>query len=113
MKKIKHIIVAVALANLAHSQSFQWVKNGGGNNTLNLFLYYTNERVIDLTTDTDRNSYTISIIGRTNSTIAGNSITVYDLGGADGNRDAVLTSLNCDGSYRWHKVFGGGGGDIL
>ena len=44
-------------------------------------------------------------------TLSGISITAHELWSV--SYDMVLVSYTCEGAYRWHKVFGGGGTDVL
>ncbi len=108
MKKQLLPIVMLVTVTIAHSQSFQWLGNGGGNNTLD---YEEQENVIDLKTDSQRNVYLLSYISRLGASVAGIPVTTYDAGGATGNHDFILVSYSCAGAYRWHKVFFLGGGD--
>jgi hypothetical protein len=96
------------------SQNFQWLQNGGGNNTLNGNHYSSKEQVVDMATDSQRNIYMLSTVTKDNVLVNSSSsiaVTTYNV---DPNHtDFILISYTCNGSYRWHKVFGGGGDDIL
>lgn len=107
MKTIKNIYLYLLLFPiLSLSQSFQWIQNGGGNNTISGSFYYQKEQVIDMATDSQRNVYIISIVSKDGALVNENPITTYEANSNDS--DFVLVSYSCDGSYRWHKVFGGG-----
>lgn len=91
----------------AYSQGFQWLQNGGGNNAIDLGnSYFSKEQVIDIVTDSQRNVYVISIISKDGAMIDGNAVTTFETNAT--NCDFVLASYTCDGTYRWHKIFGGG-----
>ncbi|SHJ35968.1 T9SS type A sorting domain-containing protein [Flavobacterium haoranii] len=107
MKTIKNIYLYLLLFPiLSLSQSFQWIQNGGGNNTISGSFYYQKEQVIDIATDSQRNVYIISIVSKDGALVNENPITTYEAN--SNNYDFLLVSYSCDGNYRWHKVFGGG-----
>ena len=60
--KICILLIIYPLLNF--SQSFQWIQNGGGNNTISGSFYYQREQVIDMATDSQRNVYIISPLPR-------------------------------------------------
>jgi hypothetical protein len=86
------------------SQNFQWLQSGGGINSIS-----SKEEVVDIGTDSQRNIYVLSAITKDNVNVnngAPVSVTTYE---ANPNRnDFILISYTCNGTYRWHKVFGGG-----
>ena len=92
------------------AQGFQWLQHGGGNNTIGTTgnNYFGKEQVIDMATDSERNIYVLSVVTMSNVHVDNNppiAVTTYE---ANPNRnDAILISYTCDGTYRWHKVFGG------
>ena len=90
------------------SQSFQWLKRGGSNE--NLGNDY--ESVYSIATDSEKNYYVLSYIGMSGLDVDGNPKNNYDNPGF-GPKDVVLASFACDGTYRWSKVFGGSGGEII
>ena len=92
----------------SYSQNFQYLKYGGGNNTLDSS---DREEVLDMATDSQRNTYVISRISKNGVTLSGISITAHELWSV--SYDMVLVSYTCEGAYRWHKVFGGGEPDYL
>ena len=88
----------------ATGQTWQWGKRGGsfsnGANT------EPHEKVVDLATDKNGNVYLIGYIAKPGSpNVDGNPITAY------GEKDIILSSFSCNGTYRWSKVIGGGGND--
>lgn len=104
--QIKIAIFLLLSSCLSYSQSFQWLQNGGGNNTLSGSNFYQKEQVLDMAADSQRNVYVISIIGKDGAMVNGNAITTYESHPND--NDFIVTSYACDGSYRWHKIFLGG-----
>ncbi|WP_338377047.1 hypothetical protein, partial [uncultured Flavobacterium sp.] len=96
------------------SQSYQWLQSGGGNNNTTGNHYSSKEQVVDMATDSQRNIYLLSTVTKDNVLVNSSSpiaVTTYNV---DPNHtDFILISYTCNGSYRWHKVFGGGGDDIL
>ncbi|WP_338378738.1 T9SS type A sorting domain-containing protein [uncultured Flavobacterium sp.] len=90
------------------SQNFQWLQSGGGINSIS-----SKEEVVDIVTDSQRNIYVLSAITMDNVNVnngAPVAVTTYE---ANPNRyDFILISYTCNGTYRWHKVFGGGGPDF-
>lgn len=107
MRTIKNIFFFLLLIPLLSlSQSFQWIQNGGGNNTISGNFYYQREQVIDMATDSQRNVYVISIVSKDGALVDGDPITTYEAN--SNNYDFLLVSYSCHGTYRWHKVFGGG-----
>lgn len=64
LNKIFFFLAVLFIPLLSLSQSFQWIQNGGGNNTISGSLYYQREQVIDMATDSQRNVYVISPLPR-------------------------------------------------
>jgi hypothetical protein len=112
---MKHYLVSIAFFLLPItllSQSFQWLQNGGGNNSITGNRYFSKEQVIDMATDSQRNIYVLSVITMDNVNVNSSSaiaVTTYEANPND--TDFILISYTCNGTYRWHKVFGGGGDD--
>ena len=113
---MKHYLLPITLLLLPitlSSQSFQWLQNGGGNNTLNGNHYTSKEQVIDMTTDSQKNIYVLSSISKDNVNVNNSTpiaVTTYEAWSVA--TDFILVSYTCNGSYRWHKVFGGGASDF-
>jgi hypothetical protein len=88
------------------------MQSGGGTNTTSGNQYFDDEQVIDMATDSQRNIYVLSVITKDGVQVNNTSpmsVTTYE---ANPNReDFILISYTCNGTYRWHKVFGGGGLD--
>ncbi|GLB50809.1 T9SS type A sorting domain-containing protein [Neptunitalea lumnitzerae] len=91
------------------AQDWQWIQRGGGYTTMS--NGYTREGIVDIVVDSDNNSYTMSPIGGLQPDVAGNPLTFY--GYSNNIPDYVLTSFSFDGTYRWSKVFGGGGNETI
>ena len=87
-----------------YAQTVQWVKRGGSNE--NLGNDY--ESVYSIATDSQKNYYVLSYVGMSDLDVDNNPKSNYDWPGF-GPKDIVLASFSCDGTYRWSKVFGGGG----
>jgi hypothetical protein len=114
---ITHYLLSITLFLLPFtlfSQNFQWLQAGGGNNNTTGNHYSSKEQVVDMATDSQRNIYMLSTVTKDNVLVNSSSsiaVTTYNV---DPNHtDFILISYTCNGSYRWHKVFGGGGDDIL
>ena len=103
-KNISYILLLASFS--AFSQSFQWIKRGGSNENVGTNLY---ESVYSIATDSERNYYTLSYVGMSDLDVDNNPKNNYDNPGYSPT-DVVLASFACDGTYRWSKVFGGGGG---
>lgn len=88
------------------------MQSGGGTNTTSGNQYFDDEQVIDMVTDSQRNVYVLSVITKDGVQVNNNvpmTVTTYE---ANPNReDFMLISYTCNGLYRWHKIFGGGGLD--
>ena len=112
---MKHYLLSITLFLLPitlFSQSFQWLQNGGGNNSITGSSYFSKEQVIDMATDSQRNIYILSVITMDNVYVNSSfaiAVTTYEANPND--TDFILISYTCNGTYRWHKVFGGGGDD--
>jgi len=107
---MKHYLLSITFFLLPitlFSQSFQWLQNGGGNNTVS---NDRKEEVIDMATDSQRNIYVLSTVTMDNVSVnSSNPIAVTTYEAWSVTTDFILISYTCNGMYRWHKVFGGGG----
>ena len=110
MKRILLLLVLCLGTLTLQGQGFQWLQNGGGTNSLTGSSYYDKEQVIDIATDSQRNVYVVSTVSMLNAQVNGLPITTFEVNPND--TDFVIASYSCDGTYRWHKVFGGGGSDF-
>lgn len=86
------------------AQSWQWGKRGGGADAL---IYSQGpESVKSMATDALGNIFIISDVSKTGLNIDGVPKTSYANSGSSSN--GALASFNCDGTYRWSKIIGGG-----
>ena len=111
-KLLHFFFIAVFFLPHLSSAQYQWLQNGGGINTLNGSNYFNKEQVIDMATDSQRNIYVLSVVTMDDVNVNSGApvlVTTYEMYPYD--TDFILISYTCDGSYRWHKVFGGGGSD--
>jgi hypothetical protein len=105
MKKL--LLLTLIISNITFSQTFQWGKRGGGNNSITTGgLTVRAEEAIKVVTDANNNIYTISRVTSTGLDVDGNTRPFYDSGS---EFDFVVSSFACDGSYRWSKTLGGFG----
>jgi hypothetical protein len=103
LKKMKRILLLMLLTSfLAQSQSWQWIKEGGSTENLSS----RQEEVYSIVTDSEKNSYVLSRVGRSSLLIDGNPKTAYENFSPN---ETVIVSFTCDGVYRWSKIIGGGG----
>jgi hypothetical protein len=92
MKKL--LLLTLIISNLSFSQSFQWAKRGGGNNSITTGgLTVRAEEAIKVVTDLNNNIYTISRVTSTGLDVDGNSRPFYDSGT---EFDYVISSFACD-----------------
>ncbi|MBP6128029.1 T9SS type A sorting domain-containing protein [Flavobacterium sp.] len=111
--KTKYIIYLLPFAfyllpYIGFSQSFQWIKRGGSNENPG----NESETVYSIATDSEKNYYVISKVGMSDLDVDGNLKNNFDNPGF-GPQDTMLASFACNGTYRWSKVFGGGGGEVI
>ena len=106
MKKYITIFFLFPLWGLGgfYAQTVQWVKRGGSVEN----IYADNEGVYSIATDSEKNYYVLSRVAMSGLNVDGNPKTNYDNPSSTPN-DIVLASFACDGTYRWSKVFWGGG----
>lgn len=102
------IVLFLAAITNGHGQqtsSFRWGINGGSVDQGPLAL---TERVREMASDPNGNTYITSCVYRNNISVAGANL-------PDGHdyqfTDILLTSLNCEGAHRWSKIIGGIPGD--
>jgi hypothetical protein len=100
MKKL--LLITLIISNITYSQSFQWGKRGGGDNSIS--SEERAEQALKVVTDPNNNIYTISRVTATGLDVDGNTRPYYDV---STEYDYVLSSFACDGSYRWSKTIGG------
>ena len=112
MKKAYFFIVVLGCCStVSMAQSWQWGKRGGSTDQLDDTSYHRQEEVFGIVTDSNKNIYTISYVGKNNLNVDGNSKTNF--GDDTTLTDVCLSSFSCDGTYRWSKIFGGGDYDFM
>ena len=92
------------LPSSSSAQTVQWLKRGGSNENLG----NDKEAVYSIATDSQKNYYVLSYVGMSDLDVDNNPKNNYDWP-SFGPKDIILVSFACDGTYRWSKVFGGGG----
>ncbi len=107
--KTKLLYIALVFTSLIQAQSFQWIKDGGSAELLGSNDY---EQVYSIATDSEKNVYVLSKVGMSNLNVDGHPKTNHD-NPSYTPTDIVLASFACDGSYRWSKVIGGAGGEVI
>ena len=110
MKRILLLLVLCLGTLTLQGQGFQWLQNGGGTVSISGSNYYRQEQVIDIATDSQRNVYVVSVVSMLNAQLGTVPVTTFEQDPND--TDFVIASYSCDGTYRWHKVFGSGGDDF-
>ena len=106
------IITLFLLTSLfVNAQSWQWGKRGGSTDQLDTTGGGRQEEVYGIVTDSNKNIYTISYVGKNSLNVDGNPKTNW--GDDTTLTDVCLSSFSCDGTYRWSKIFGGGGYDSM
>ena len=112
MNKKLFLLTVLFLLPISLLAQYQWMQNGGGNNIVNGSSFWDKEQVIDMATDSNRNIYVLSVIAMSGVEVNNNPpIAVNTFEQNPYRTDFILISYACDGTYRWHKVFGGGGFD--
>ena len=109
--KITLLIGCCLIVGFSYSQSWQWGKRGGSTDQLDDTSGNRQEEVYGIVTDSNKNIYTISYVGKNNLNVDGNPKTNF--GDNTTLTDVCLSSFSCDGTYRWSKIFGGGGYDYM
>jgi len=110
-KKYLLIIYLFPFIMTAQTLDWQWVTRGGGNSFVGATEVSREEQVYDIETDSQQNIYMLSHVGRNIS--IGDTVKDYYDNYNNFNFDVVLASYNCEGEYRWSKVIGGRGREIV
>ena len=108
MLNFKFFFTLVILLNFltVNAQTFQWGKRGGATDALDLVTSnLRQEEVYDIVTDSQRNIYILSAVGKNGLDVDG--VTKTNFGANSQITDIMLASFACDGTYRWSKVIGG------
>jgi hypothetical protein len=74
MKKL--LLLTLIISNITYSQSFQWGKRGGGDNSIS--FNEDAEQALKVVTDPNNNIYTISRVTATGLDVDGNTRPYYD-----------------------------------
>ena len=98
MKKLYALITLCLFLSQTYAQSWQWEKKGGSSDAIT-------EKVIDMATDKHNNIYILSKGGQSGLNVATHSVNSY------GGVNAVISSFDCSGNFRWAKVIGGPNND--
>lgn len=107
MKKI--VFLALIVGYNLSAQSWQWGKRGGATDALDTTSDLRQEEVYKVVTDSNKNIYVLSAVGKNGLDIDG--VTKVNYGGNLQITDVALASFACDGTYRWSKIIGGDGYD--
>lgn len=112
IQKIFLSSILLILSAQLQAQDWQWIKRGGSITSLAGSGSPTRvEETLKIVVDSDQNSYLVSKIGYGNPDVDGNAVPYY--GEASSLENNVITSFTCDGTYRWSKVIGGTGRNII
>jgi hypothetical protein len=113
MKSTRYRFIGIALLStfFCFSQSWQWGKRGGALEPLYTDTNIYQEQTYSLISDSQKNIYGLSRVGYTGLDIDDVSKTNFDTGTSPA--DYALFSYSCDGSYRWSKIIGGMGDEIV
>ncbi|MBW7914458.1 MAG: hypothetical protein H3C54_12375, partial [Taibaiella sp.] len=84
-------------------QDFRWGERGGSTQSAGDAQV---ETIYDMDVDKNGNVYVLSRVYKTDISVGGHTIQGY------GNKDVLLSSFNCQGKFRWMKLFGNSIGDI-
>lgn len=109
MKKIVFILLLLQ-GFASHCQSWQWGKRGGcleeipGGSLRQEETYF-------LTTDSHKNIYGLSTVGKVGLNI--DNVVKSNFDDIPAPLDIALFSFACDGSYRWSKIIGGIGPETI
>ena len=111
MNKFIFLVAVVIISIPTNSQSWQWGKRGGSTDNLNVLGFNRPEEVYSIVTDSQNNIYILSNVGKNGLDIDGNVKTNF----GDNNplTDVALASFSCDGTFRWSKIIGGRGYDVV
>jgi Beta-propeller repeat len=112
MKKLSLLLffILVITTNL-QAQSWQWGKRGGATDVLETISDLRQEEVYSIVTDSNKNIYILSPVGKNGLDVDG--VTKTNYGNFIQLTDVVLASFACDGTYRWSKIIGGNGYDQI
>jgi hypothetical protein len=109
MKKVCFVFILL-LSFISHCQSWQWGKRGGALEAIPGGSLRQEETYF-LTTDSHKNIYGLSTVGKTGLNI--DNVVKSNFDDIPAPLDIALFSFACDGSYRWSKIIGGIGPETI
>jgi hypothetical protein len=107
----KFLLLLFLICSTTFGQSWQWGKRGGAVEALTINYVNRQEETYSVITDNSKNIYGLSRVGFTGLDIDNISKTNFD--GGTTPFDYALFSFACDGTYRWSKIIGGSGDEII
>ncbi|WP_417366682.1 PKD domain-containing protein [Flavobacterium beibuense] len=99
------IITTLFISIATYSQTWQWSSGGGS-----VMQIQGGEKTTSIVTDSNGNMYFLATIGKTGLQLDGMDLTSYDSGS---NRDYIVASYDCSGTFRWSKIIGSGDADYI
>jgi hypothetical protein len=96
-------LLLIATGYLTNAQTWQWGKRGG---SADAGSGGPDETVVGMATDPKGNIYVLSYVLQTSLNIDGHAKTGW------GYQDILISSFNCDGTYRWSKDIGTNSSDV-
>lgn len=99
------IIATLTVGASAYSQTWQWSAGGGG-----IMQIQGGEKTTSIVTDSNGNMYFLATIGKIGLQLDDMDLTSYDSGS---NRDYIIASYDCSGTFRWSKIIGSGDADYI
>ena len=107
----KLLFFTVLSVTFTYGQSWQWGKRGGAVEALSTDYVNRQEETYSVITDNNKNIYGLSRVGFAGLDI--DNITKSNFDGGTTPYDYALFSFACDGGYRWSKIIGGSGDEII
>jgi hypothetical protein len=109
MKKVSFVFILL-LSFISHCQTWQWGKRGGSLEAIPGGSLRQEETYF-LTTDSHKNIYGLSTVGKTGLNI--DNVVKSNFDDIPAPLDIALFSFACDGTYRWSKIIGGIGPETI
>ncbi|KGO93197.1 T9SS type A sorting domain-containing protein [Flavobacterium subsaxonicum] len=108
------LLAAMALS--AQDYQWQWAKRGGGvklsPNETSITYNFDSEQILDIAVDSQNNYYYLAFMTEQSTEYQNIPVTVYNsIPQATGSTDIVVFSTDCEGTFRWLQVIGGGSTD--
>jgi len=105
-----------AMAVSAQDYQWQWAKRGGGvklaPNETSLTYNFDSEQILDIAVDSQNNYYYLAFMTEQSTEYQNIPVTVYNsIPQTTGSTDIVVFSTDCEGTFRWIQVIGGGSTD--